>query len=62
MKHPRPSQWNPIDYVAYKSLVAQTKAKSQPHRTVTAQSHATWKWKHMLKKMVMPGESIAEEG
>ena len=61
LKHPQPSQWNSNDYKAYKSLVAQSKVKSQPNRTDTARPHAAWKWKHMLKKMVIPGESIAEE-
>ena len=26
----------------------------------TSRPHATWKWKHMLKKMVIPGDRIAE--
>ena len=59
-KHPRDGQWNSNDYKAYKSLVAQTKVKSFPNRAGTARPHATWKWKHMLKKMVIPGERIAE--
>ena len=27
-----------------------------------ARPHATWKWEHMFRKMVIPGERIAEEG
>ena len=58
-KLPPAGQWNSNDY---KSLVAQTKVKSFPNRTGTARPHATWKWKHMFRKMVIPGERIAEEG
>ena len=60
-KHPRPDQWKTNDYKVYKSLVAQTKVKSFSNRAGTARPHATWKWKHMLRKMVIPGERIAEE-
>ena len=61
-KHSRAGQWNSNDYKEYKPLVAQTKVKSFPNRTGTARPHATWKWKHMFRKMVIPGERIAEEG
>ena len=61
-KHPRAGQWKPNDIKVYKSLVAQTKVKSFPNTLVTNRLHATWKWKHMLKKMVIPGERIAEKG
>ena len=60
-KHPRVDQWNSNDYKAYKSLVAQTKVKLFPNRTGAARPHATWKWTHMPKKMVIPEERIAEE-
>ena len=60
-KHPRAGQWKTNDYQVYKSLLAHSKVKSYPNRTGTARPHATWKWKHMLKKMVIPGERIAEE-
>ena len=60
-KHSRAGQWNSDDYKAYKSLVAPTMVKSFENRTDGARSHATWKWKHMLRKMVIPGERIAEE-
>ena len=59
-KHPRAGQWNSNDYQVYKSLVAQTEVKSFPNRTGASRPHATWKWKHMLKKMVISGERIAE--
>ena len=42
-------------------LVSQTKVKSFPNRTGAAQPHATWEWKQMLKKMVIPGKRIAAE-
>ena len=58
--HPRPTQFNSSDYKAYKSLVAQTKVRLFPNRTGTARPHTTWKWKHMLKKMGIPGERIVE--
>ena len=59
-KHPRPDQWKTNDYKVYKSLVAQTKIKSFPNWAGTARPHATWKWKHMIRKMVIPGEGIPE--
>ena len=62
LKHPRPTQFNSNDYKAYKSLVAQTKVKPFPKIAGTARPHATWKWKHMFRKMVILGERIAEEG
>ena len=60
-KHPRRNQWNSNDYTAYKSLVAQTKLKSFPNPAGAARPHATWKYKHMLRKMAMPGEQITKE-
>ena len=60
LKHPRPTQFNSNDYKAYKSLVTQTKVKSFPNRAGTARPHTTWKWKHMLRKMVIPEERIVE--
>ena len=43
-------------------ISAHTNVKSSPNRAGTARSHAMWKWKHMLRKMVIPGERIDEEG
>ena len=60
--HPRTEQWKTNYYKIYKSLIAQTKVKSFPNREGTARPHATWKWKHMIRKMVIPGERVAEEG
>ena len=33
----------------------------QSNRTDTARPHTTWKWKHMLKKVVTAGQSIADK-
>ena len=60
-KHPRPNQRTSGDYQAYKSLAAQTKVKSHPNPRGVAQPRSTWKYKHMLKRMIVPGESIPEE-
>ena len=55
-KHPCHIQYNSNDYKVYKSLVAQTKVKSLPNMAGNAaRSHATWKWKHVFRKMVIPG-------
>ena len=58
-KHSRAGHWNSNDYQVYKSFVRQTKVKSIKNRTGAARPHATWKWKHMLKKVVIPGERIS---
>ena len=60
-KHPQVSQWPSRDYRTYKSLSAQTKVKSHPNPRGSTRPHATWKYKHMLKRMTVPGESIPEE-
>ena len=65
LKHTRSTRCNDYssnDYKAYKSLAAQTKFKSFPNMSDTARPHATWKWKHVFRKMVIPGERKAEEG
>ena len=59
--NPRAGQWKTNNYQVYKSLVAQTEVKSFPNRAGTARSHAMWKWKHMIRKMAIPRERIAEE-
>ena len=59
-KHPLVSQW-PSDYRTYKSLSAQTKVKYHPNPRGPTRPRATWKYKHMLKRMTVPGESIPEE-
>ena len=60
-KHPRLGQYNNNDEGVYRSLVVQTRVKSFPNRTAGDRPHATWKWKQLLKKMVIPGERITEE-
>ena len=60
-KHPQVSQWSSRDYRTYKSLAAQTKVKSHPNPRGSTRPRATWKYKHMLKRMTVPGESIPEE-
>ena len=60
LKQPLSTQWNSNDYQAYKKLVAQAKVRSFPNRTDTARPHATWKWKKLLKTMVIPTERIPE--
>ena len=59
-KHPRAGQWKTKDYQVYKSLVAQPKVNH--FRAGTARPHAAWKWKHIIKKMAIHVERIAEEG
>ena len=60
-KHPQVSQWPSRDYRTYKSLSAQTKVKYPPNPTGSSRPRATWKYKHMLKRMTVPGESIPKE-
>ena len=60
-KHPQFSQWSSRDYRTYKSLAAETKVKSHPNPRGSTRPRATWKYKHMLKRMTVPGESIPEE-
>ena len=60
-KHPQVSQWPSRDYRTYIFLSAQTKVKSQLNPRGSTRPRATWKYKHMLKRMTVPGESIPEE-
>ena len=60
-KHPQVIQWSSRDYRIYKSLAAQTKVKSHPNPSGSIRPRATWKYKHVLKRMTVPGESIPEE-
>ena len=61
LRYLRSMLYNSNDYKVYKSLVARTKVKSFPNRTDGARPNTTWKWKHMLRQMVIPGESIVDE-
>ena len=60
-KHPRPIQWTSSDYQAYKSISAQRKFISHPNSVCAARQHTTWKYKLMLRKIVVPEEKIVEE-
>ena len=60
-KHPLISHWPSSDYQVYKSLSAQTKVRPHPNPEGAARPHATWKYKHLLRKMVVSGERIVEE-
>ena len=55
-KHPRPTQYDSNDYRVYKSLCAQIKVRTFPNQVGAARTHATWKYKHMLRRMVISGE------
>ena len=60
-KKTHPSQWTTSDYPAYNSLCAQTKVRLFPNPEGATRPHDTWKYKQMLRKMVMPRERITEE-
>ena len=62
-KKRHPSQWTSRNYQAYISFCAQTKVRSRPNLPpeCAPRPHATWKYKHMFRKKVMPGERIVEE-
>ena len=55
-KHPCPNQWTSGDYQAFKYFSIQTKVRSHPNPRGVARPHATWKYKHILQKMIVPGE------
>ena len=42
-----------VDYRTHKSLSAQTKVKSHPNPRGSTRRRATWKYKHMLKRMYL---------
>ena len=61
-KKPRPQHYTSDDYSVYKAIVAQTRARAYPNkRTAFARPRSTWKWKHMLSDMVIPGDMVEEE-
>ena len=53
LKPPQVSQWPSRDYRTHKSLSAQTKVKSHPNPRGSTRRRATWKYKHMLKRMYL---------
>ena len=60
-KHSRPNQWTSGDYQVYKYLSMQTKVRSHSILKGVTRPRSTWKYKYMLKEMIVPGESIVEE-
>ena len=61
-KKPRPQHYTSDDYSVYKAIVAQTRVRAYPSkRTSSARPCSTWKWKHMLNGMVIPGDMVEEE-
>ena len=59
----KPQQYTSHDYSVYKASIAQTRgSKAFPNkRTGSARPRSTWKWKHMLSGMVIPGDVVQEE-
>ena len=61
-KKPRPQHYTSDDYSVYKAIVAQIRVRADPNkRTGSARPRSTWKWKHMLSGMVIPGDMVEEE-
>ena len=61
-KKPRPQHYTSDDYSVYKAIVAQTRLRAYPNkRTGSTRPSPTWKWKHMLSGMAIPGDSVGEE-
>ena len=61
-KKPRPQHYTSDDYSVHKAIVAQTSVRAYPNkRTGSARPRSTWKWRHMLKGMVIPGDVVEEE-
>ena len=60
-KYSQVSLWSSHDYRTYKALAAQTQVKSHQNPRGSTRPRATWKYKHMFKRMAVPGESIPEE-
>ena len=61
-KKPRPQHYTSDDYSVYKAIVAQTRVRVYSNkRTGSSRPRSTWKWKHMLSDMVIPGDMVEEE-
>ena len=54
-------KYNDNDLQVYELLVAQTKVRITLNRVGTARPCDTWKWKHILKEMIIPGDRMEEE-
>ena len=53
---PQPQHYTSDNYSIYKAIVAQTSVRANPNkRTGSARPRSTWKWKHMLWVMAIPG-------
>ena len=58
-KKPRPQHYTSDDYSVYKAIVAQIRVRAYPNkRTGSAGPRSTWKWKHMLRGMAIPGDRV----
>ena len=61
-KKPRPQHYTSDDYSVYKAIVAQTRVRAYPNKRIgSARPRSTWKWKHMFKGMVIPGDVVEED-
>ena len=61
-KKPRPQHYTSDDYSVYKAIVAQTRVRAYPNkRAGSARTRSTWKSKHMLSGMLIPGDMVEEE-
>ena len=61
-KKPRPGHYTSDDSSVYKAIVAQIRVMAYPYKRISsARPRSTWKWKHMLKGMVIPGDVVEEE-
>ena len=58
-KKPRPQHYTSDDYSVYKAIVAQIRVRAYPNkRTGSARPRSTWKLKHILSGMVIPGDMV----
>ena len=61
-KKPRPQHYTSDDYSAYNAIVTQTRVRAYPNkRTGSAHPRSTWKWKHILNDMFIPGDMVEED-
>ena len=61
-KKTQPQQYTSDDYSVHKEIVAQTSVRGYPNkRTGSARPRSTWKWKHTLSGIVIPGDVVEEE-
>ena len=61
-KKPRPRHYTSDDFSVHKAVVALTRVRACPNTRIgSARPRSTWKSKHMLKGMVIPGDMVEEE-